>query len=207
LLFFALVLRYGRNPSLEKLRPEPVGPGVLIQPIPQWSLHMNRAFERRAQRVRDTTSHALRDSKRVIWCFEPQHMPAMIDLLIAQGSLSEADRPHCVHATIVKGEEPFSQEEIARTRDADEILEKAGIRTLTAKASDAFTQGPEAFNAFWRDLWGHEPCPEIRQMIEELERDEQKWKLREHAAAQAAAAAASPTAPLVATAACISACK
>ena len=30
MLFFALVLRYGRNPSLEKLRPEPVGPGGVV---------------------------------------------------------------------------------------------------------------------------------------------------------------------------------
>ena len=58
---------------------------------------MTRPMERRTQRVRGITSGLLAQSKWIIWCLDPENVPAMIDLLIAQGSLSEADRPRCVH--------------------------------------------------------------------------------------------------------------
>jgi hypothetical protein len=57
---------------------------------------MTRAFERRAQRMIGIANDRLGKSKSIIWCFDPEHMPAMIDLLIAKGRLSESDRPHCV---------------------------------------------------------------------------------------------------------------
>jgi len=71
---------------------------------------MTRGFERRAQRALAIANELLGESKWTIWCYEPQHMPAMIDLLIAQGTLSESDRPHCVHWTAVRGEDEAAQE-------------------------------------------------------------------------------------------------
>jgi hypothetical protein len=59
-------------------------------------------------------------------------MPAMIDLLIARGRLSESDRPCCVHWWAVKGPGPLSGEDIRKIVDADEMLRQAGIRTLMA---------------------------------------------------------------------------
>ncbi len=44
---------------------------------------MTSALERRVQHLDGDTKDLLADSKLVIWCFEPEKMPALIDLLIA----------------------------------------------------------------------------------------------------------------------------
>src|SRR5262249_6641959 len=61
-------------------------------------------------------------------------------LLIAQGKLSESDRPHCVHWTILKRIDTASREEIAKVVDADEMLEKNNKRLSPAsvRMSDCF---------------------------------------------------------------------
>jgi hypothetical protein len=64
---------------------------------------MTRAFERRAQRMIGIANDRLRKSRSIIWCFDPEHMPAMIDLLIAKGVLSDSDRPRCVHWSAIRG--------------------------------------------------------------------------------------------------------
>ena len=128
---------------------------------------MTRAFERRMDRARATTNDALSRSELVIWCFEPEKMPAMIDLLIAQGRLTEADRPHCVHWRAVAG--AGTAADMVKVIDADEMLDAAGIRTLTADAWDALLQGMEAFEAFMRDRCGGID-PEEREPYETLAR-------------------------------------
>jgi hypothetical protein len=143
---------------------------------------MKRAFERHAQRMLGTTNELLLQSKLIIWCYEPEKMPAMIDLLIAEGRLSESDRPHCVHWTTVEGAARLSPEGIGKVVDADEMLQAAGIRTLMAEGWEALTQGPDAFKAFWQDRCG-EPCPETRDVLEKLEQSAQKWRPRERPAA------------------------
>jgi hypothetical protein len=113
---------------------------------------MTRALERRAQRVLGIASDLLLKSRWTIWCNEPEHMPAMIDLLIAQGSLSESDRPDCVHWTAVRGEDEATRDDLARALDADEMLEKAGIRTQSGDRRRAWEQNPEAREAAYRKL-------------------------------------------------------
>ncbi len=88
---------------------------------------MTRAFERRSQRALGVAHDLLGESRWTIWCHEPEHMPAMIDLLIAQGGLRESDRPHCVHWTAVTG--PGE----CRIVDADEMLGKTGISTRSGE--------------------------------------------------------------------------
>jgi hypothetical protein len=157
---------------------------------------MMRAFERREQRVRGTTEAVMRESKFVIWCYESAKMPAMIDLLIAQGSLSEADRPHCVHWTTVKGRETQSPEEIAKKMvDADEMLAGAGIRTLMAEGFEAYTQSADALKAFWRDRFGELDAGNL-EMLEQLEREAQKTGIRKWGPATLAQPEASGTAPV-----------
>jgi hypothetical protein len=115
---------------------------------------MATAFERRMAGALATTTELVARSQRVIWCFEPEKMPAMIDLLIAQGRLSESDRPYCVHWQAVKGPGPLSGEEDEKILDADEMLTKAGIRTLMAEGWEARMQGTDALEAFMRDRFG-----------------------------------------------------
>jgi hypothetical protein len=115
---------------------------------------MATAFERRMVRAVATTTEIVARSQWVIWCFEPEKMPAMIDLLIAQGRLSESDRPCCVHWRAVKGPDPLSGEEIWKIVDADEMLQDAGIRTLMAQGWEACMQGTDALEAFMRDRYG-----------------------------------------------------
>lgn len=130
---------------------------------------MSMAFEGRMQRLRATAHDAEARSERVIWCFEAEKMPAMIDLLIAQGRLDEADRPHCVHWTAVRGPGEFSAEDAVKTVDADEMLQAAGLRTLTEEARDALRQGMPAFEAFMQDRFGGLD-PDERAQFEKLER-------------------------------------
>jgi hypothetical protein len=81
-------------------------------------------------------------------------MPAMIDLLIEQGRLSESDRPSCVHWRTIKGTGSLTDEEVSLIADAEEELVKAGIRTVTAEAWDAVMQSADALQAFMRDRYG-----------------------------------------------------
>src|ERR1051325_6336172 len=90
---------------------------------------MSKTFERRMLRARTTANDALSRSHLVIWCFEPENMPAMIDLMVAQGRLTDADRPHCVHWRTIAG--AGTADDMVKVVDADEMLEQAGIRTLT----------------------------------------------------------------------------
>jgi len=130
---------------------------------------MTNALERRITRARAAADDALVRSPRVIWCFEPEMMPAMIDLLIAQGKLSEADRPHCVHWRDLKGGPgPYTAEQAAKSVDADELLQAAGIRTLLADAWDALVQGMEAFEAFLHQRLGCGLDPDERAVFEKL---------------------------------------
>jgi hypothetical protein len=143
---------------------------------------MSSAFERRAERMRGTANDLLRESKHVIWCYEPEQMPALIDLLVARGELSESDRARCVHRTTLERAGPMSREEAAKVVDADEMLDAAGIRTATAEAWDAYLQGAEAMKAFWRNRFGELDADDL-EMIEQLERDPKTLKLRELARA------------------------
>jgi hypothetical protein len=115
---------------------------------------MTRALDRRALRLHGIVTDLLARSKRTIWCYDPEHMPAMIDLLIAQGTLRESDRPHCVHWTAIRGEGGATRDDLGRTLDADEMLDKAGIRTLTGQQGEAWRQGPEALRALYREWFG-----------------------------------------------------
>jgi hypothetical protein len=115
---------------------------------------MRKATERRVQRAQATTNQAMARSDLVIWCCQPEHMPTMIDLLIAQGRLSESDRAHCVHCSALEG--PLPDDAIAKAVDADEMLKKAGVRTEFAQAWEALMQGADALDAYLR-----ERCPEL----------------------------------------------
>jgi len=139
---------------------------------------MTRAFERRARRMIDIAHDRLGKSKSVIWCFDPEHMPAMIDLLIAKGDLGEADRPHCVHWRAVRGSGEATQEDIARSLDGDAMLEEAGIRTITGETYRAWKQGPQVLEALYRE-WLDELTPDNLQFLADLESKVQEWRLRE----------------------------
>jgi hypothetical protein len=65
-------------------------------------------------------------------------MPAMIDLMIAEGRLNEGDGPRCVHWSEMKDARPLSDEEIAKIGKADNMLQKAGVQTRIAAAWDAY---------------------------------------------------------------------
>jgi len=132
---------------------------------------MTRAFERRAQRVRGTTSELLLGSKLVIWCYDLENMPAMIDLLIARGELVESDRPHCVHYSTIRRPGTPSPEEIGKATDADEMLEAAGISTTMGQLWQAYTQGLDALKTCWREAFG-EPDADDLDYFEKLRRDE-----------------------------------
>jgi hypothetical protein len=143
---------------------------------------MTRAFERRAQRMIGLANDRLGKSRSVIWCFGPEHMPAMIDLMIAQGSLGESDRPHCVHWSAIRGAGGPTQDEIARVLDADAMLEEAGIRTIPQQAWKAWRQGPDALEALWREWLGELTADDLK-CLAELELRMKAWRLRECAGA------------------------
>jgi hypothetical protein len=115
---------------------------------------MSNSFERRVSRALATTNDVMARSQRVVWCFEPDQMPAMIDLLIQQGRLRESDRPSCVHWCAAKGADALTDEEISLITDAEEMLANAGIRTVAAEAWDAIMQSADALQAFMRDRYG-----------------------------------------------------
>jgi hypothetical protein len=120
---------------------------------------MSKTFERRMLRARTMANDALSRSHLVIWCFEPENMPAMIDLLVAQGRLTEADRPRCVHWRTIAG--AGTADDMVKVVDADEMLEQAGIRTLTGEAWEALTQDADVLDAFLRDRCGSRDPDEI----------------------------------------------
>jgi hypothetical protein len=120
---------------------------------------MTRAFERRMLRARAGTDDAMRRSQFVIWCFEPDKMPSMIDLMIAQGRLTEADRPHCVHWRTVAG--AGTADDMVKVIDADEMLEQAGLRTLTGDGWEALAHSAETLDDFLRERCGALDAGEI----------------------------------------------
>jgi hypothetical protein len=129
---------------------------------------MMRALVRRAQRMFDTKDDLIAESKWTIWCFYPQDVPATIDFLIAHGTLSESDRSRCVHWWALGPPSQASQEDIAKTVDAEQMLKEAGIRTVYSRAWEAHMQGPEAFKAFWRDRYGKLDSDDLK-LLEEFE--------------------------------------
>jgi hypothetical protein len=139
---------------------------------------MTRALERRAQRMIGLANDRLGKSKSVIWCFDPEHMPAMIDLLIAEGSLKESDRPSCVHWRAVRGSSEATPDDIGRSLDGDAMLENAGIRTITGETYKAWKRGPEALEALYRE-WLDELTAEDLKFLAELDLRAQEWHLRE----------------------------
>jgi hypothetical protein len=112
---------------------------------------MTRALARRSERVLGVANDLLAASKWTIWCYDKEQMTAMIDLLIAQGTLRESDRPHCVHWTSVRGDGELVRADLGRILDADAILERAGVRTLTGQLAKASSQEPEARPALYRE--------------------------------------------------------
>lgn len=137
---------------------------------------MTTTFKRRVLRGQATANDLMARSKWMIWCFDPESVPAMIDLLIAQGRLSEADRPHCVHWWSRASSQRSPGQEVALTIDAEEMLELAGIRTRFAGAWDALTQGVEAFRAYVRDRYGEEFSAEEIGPYQEMHQRMQRWR-------------------------------
>jgi hypothetical protein len=94
---------------------------------------MTRALERRVQRVLDITNDLLAESKWTIWCYEVEHMPAMIDILVAKGTLCESDRPHCLHWTDIRGSgAALSARRAARARAIAVIKTAFGAATVAS---------------------------------------------------------------------------
>ena len=129
---------------------------------------MTHSFERRVSRALATTNDVMARSQWVVWCFESDQMPAMIDLLIRQGRLGESDRPGCVHWRAVKGTDSLTDEEVSLIADAEEELVKAGIRTVAAEAWEAVMQSADALQAFMRDRYGELDADDIS-AIQKLE--------------------------------------
>jgi hypothetical protein len=129
---------------------------------------MTHSFERRVSRALATTSDIMARSQWVVWCFESDQMPAMIDLLIRQGRLGGSDRPSCVHWRAVKGTDSLTDEEVSLIADAEEELVKAGIRTVAAEAWEAIMQSADALQAFMRDRYGELDADDIS-AIQQLE--------------------------------------
>ena len=129
---------------------------------------MTHSFERRVSRALATTNDVMARSQWVVWCFESDQMPAMIDLLIQQGRLGESDRPSCVHWRAVKGTDSLTDEEVSLIADAEEELVKAGIRTVAAEAWEAIMQSADALQAFMRDRYGELDADDIS-AIQKLE--------------------------------------
>ena len=143
---------------------------------------MTRAQERRAQRALGTAIDIVADSRWIIWCQQPEHLPAMIDMLIAQGTLSESDRPHCVHWSAVRNPGHQSQEEIGKMVDADDMLGKDGIRTVMAEGWEAYLQGPDALKDCYQRLFGELDSDSLKALAE-LELAAEKSRIREWDAA------------------------
>ena len=129
---------------------------------------MTHSFARRVARALATTNDVMARSQWVVCCREPDQMPAMIDLLIQQGRLSESDRPSCVHWRAIKDAKSLTDDEISLMVDAEEMLAKAGIRTVTAEAWEALMQSADALQAFMRDRYGELDADDIR-AIQKLE--------------------------------------
>ena len=129
---------------------------------------MTHSFERRVSRALATTNDVMARSQWVVWCFESDQMPAMIDLLIQQGRIGESDRPSCVHWRAVKGTDSLTDEEVSLIADAEEELVKAGIRTVAAEAWEAIMQSADALQAFMRDRYGELDADDIS-AIQKLE--------------------------------------
>jgi hypothetical protein len=129
---------------------------------------MSNSFERRASRALAATSDIMVRSQWVVWCFESDRMPAMIDLLIRQGRLGESDRPSCIHWRAIKGAGSLTDEESSLIADAEEMLAKAGIRTVMAEAWEAVMQSADALQAFMRDRYGELDADDIS-AIEKLD--------------------------------------
>jgi hypothetical protein len=129
---------------------------------------MTHSFERRVSRALATTKDVMARSQWVVWCFESDQMPAMIDLLIRQGRLGESDRPSCVHWRAVKGTDSLTDEEVSLIADAEEELVKAGIRTVAAEAWEAIMQSADALQAFMRDRYAELDAGDIS-AIQKLE--------------------------------------
>jgi hypothetical protein len=88
--------------------------------------------------------------------------------LIRQGRLGESDRPSCVHWRAIKGTDSPTDEEVSLITDAEEMLAKAGVRTVMAEAWDAIMQSADALQAFMRDRYGELDADDISG-IEKLE--------------------------------------
>jgi hypothetical protein len=129
---------------------------------------MINSLERRVSRALATTNDVMARSQRVVWCCELDQMPAMIDLSIEQGRLSESDRASCVHWRAIKGATSPTDEEVSLMVDAEEMLAKAGIRTVMAQARDALMQSADALRAFIRDRYGELDADDIS-AIQKLE--------------------------------------
>ncbi len=142
---------------------------------------MTTALDRRLRRELATTNELLIKSKCVIWCDAAEHVPVMIDLLIATGRLSESDRSHCVHWRALSSSAADFAKHVALITDADEMLERAGVRTRIGEAWKAHLQGPDALAAFWRDCFGELDAFDL-DLLEQLERKAQKSRLREYSA-------------------------
>jgi len=104
----------------------------------------------------------------------------MIDLLIAQGSLSESDPPHCVHWMTVIARGPQATTPIGKVVDAEMMLSKAGIPTLMMASCAAYAQGPEALKTFWRDRFGEFDDHDL-EALAKLESDPHLAQVREWA--------------------------
>jgi hypothetical protein len=129
---------------------------------------MTHSFERRVPRALATTNDIMVQLQWVVWCFESDRMPAMIDLSIQQARLGESDRPSCVHWRAVNGAGSPTDQEISLIADAEEMLVKAGIRTVTAEAWEAVMQSADALQAFMRDRYAELDAGDIS-AIQKLE--------------------------------------
>ena len=58
---------------------------------------MNRVIDLRLRRLE---AHGTGDI--AIWCDEASAVPSIVDQMIAEGDLLEADRPRCVHWTVAR---------------------------------------------------------------------------------------------------------
>ena len=122
---------------------------------------MARALERRSLRVHGIVKDLMSESKWTIWCYQPEHMPAMSDILIANGTLNEPDRPHCVHWSDIRGAGGLTDDDLGRLLDADAMLKKAGIRTMTGEQWEAVKEGPEAEAALHRKWFGESSADDL----------------------------------------------
>ena len=130
---------------------------------------MTRALARRAQHALAATNERMTRSRWIIWCYESENMSPMIDLLIQRGTLSEADRPKCIHWTAIGRPGSLTDEEVSLCVDADEMLDAAGIPTLSKQGWDAWMQSADALKAFLREQYGELDAQDHKR-IEELER-------------------------------------